>query len=89
MAPLELLKGVLELNSSRPLTLADFRVGRQITFPSEEELQNRFQVVDWDTSLGLGLHGDALAQIARTVNTSAGPDPTLSRSTVQPEVPAG
>ncbi len=56
VTPLDLLKGVLTLkrvlglNSSLPLTLADFHVGRQITFPSEEELQNRFHVVDRDTA---------------------------------------
>jgi Flp pilus assembly secretin CpaC len=56
VSPVELLKGVLalkrilELNQSLPLTIRDFYVGRQITFPSEEELQNRYHVIDKDAA---------------------------------------
>jgi hypothetical protein len=56
VSPLDLLRGVLtlkrilELNSSLPLTVRDFHVGRQITFPSEEELQDRFHIVDRDAA---------------------------------------
>lgn len=50
--PLELLRSVLalkrilELNSSLPLTIEDFHIGRQIIFPSEEELGQGYQLVD-------------------------------------------
>lgn len=50
--PLELLQGVLilkrvlELNKSMPLTLKEFQVGRQIIFPSQEELQQSFHFID-------------------------------------------
>jgi len=40
------LKRVLELNRSLPLTIRDFHVGRQITFPSEEELESRYHLID-------------------------------------------
>jgi general secretion pathway protein D len=52
VTPLELLQGaivlkrVLELNKDLPLTLNEFQVGRQIIFPSQEELQGRFHFVD-------------------------------------------
>jgi type II secretory pathway component GspD/PulD (secretin) len=55
-SPLEVLKGVLilkrllSLNSSLPLTLKDFRVGRQIIFPTEEDIQTGFHVIDNDTA---------------------------------------
>ncbi len=50
--PLELLEGVvilkrvLELNKSMPLTLKEFQVGRQIIFPSQEELQQSYHFID-------------------------------------------
>jgi general secretion pathway protein D len=40
------LKKVLELNQGMPLTLKDFHIGRQIIFPSQEELQQGYQFVD-------------------------------------------
>ncbi len=54
--PAELLRGVLvlkrllELNSSLPLTIRDFHAGRQVIFPSEEDLSQRFHVIDLDTA---------------------------------------
>ncbi|HET7842007.1 MAG TPA: hypothetical protein VFM21_10400, partial [Terriglobia bacterium] len=50
--PLEILQGalvlkrVLELNTDMPMTLEEFHVGRQIIFPSQEELQSRYHQVD-------------------------------------------
>ncbi len=50
--PLEVLQGalvlkrVLELNTDMPMTLNEFHVGRQIIFPSQEELQSRYHQVD-------------------------------------------
>jgi general secretion pathway protein D len=50
--PLEVLQGalvlkqVLELNTDMPLTLEEFHIGRQIIFPSQEELQSRYHQVD-------------------------------------------
>ena len=55
-SPLEVLKGVLilkrllALNTTLPLTLKDFRVGRQIIFPTEEDIQQGFHVIDHDTA---------------------------------------
>jgi general secretion pathway protein D len=52
VSPLELLQGVLvlkrllELNRSMPLTLKEFHIGRQIIFPSQEELQQGYHIVD-------------------------------------------
>ncbi len=50
--PLELLQGVLvlkrvlELNKSMPQTLKEFQVGRQVIFPSQEELQQSYHFID-------------------------------------------
>jgi hypothetical protein len=49
---LELLQGVLvlkrllDLNRSMPLTLKEFHIGRQIIFPSQEELQQGYHLID-------------------------------------------
>ena len=53
---LEVLKGVLvlkrilALNSSMPVTIKEFRVGRQIIFPTEQELRDKYHVVDYDAA---------------------------------------
>lgn len=53
---LEVLKGVLvlkrilALNQTLPLTVKEFRVGRQIIFPTEHDLQQRYHVVDRDAA---------------------------------------
>ena len=53
---LEVLKGVmvlkriLSLNKTLPLTVKEFRVGRQIIFPSEQDLNQRYHVLDRDTA---------------------------------------
>jgi general secretion pathway protein D len=50
--PLELLQGVLvlkrllDLNRSMPLTVKEFHIGRQIIFPSQEELQQGYHLID-------------------------------------------
>jgi hypothetical protein len=44
------LKRLLALNSSLPLTIQEFRVGRQIIFPTEEDLKQRFHIVDRDAA---------------------------------------
>jgi hypothetical protein len=50
--PLELLRGVLvlkrlvELNRSLPLSLNAFHIGLQIIFPSQEELQQGYHLID-------------------------------------------
>jgi general secretion pathway protein D len=52
VSPLELLQGVivlkrlLELNKTMPLTLNEFHIGRQIIFPSQEELRQGYHLVD-------------------------------------------
>jgi general secretion pathway protein D len=52
VSPLELLQGVLvlkrllDLNQSMPLTLKEFHIGRQIIFPSQEELQQGYHLID-------------------------------------------
>jgi hypothetical protein len=52
VATLELLQGVLvlkrllDLNRSMPLTLKEFHIGRQIIFPSQEELQQGYHLID-------------------------------------------
>jgi Bacterial type II and III secretion system protein len=56
VTPLELLQGVmvlkrlLELNKTMPLTLKDFHIGREIIFPSQEELQQGFHIIDRETA---------------------------------------
>ncbi|HLY60763.1 MAG TPA: AMIN domain-containing protein [Terriglobia bacterium] len=56
VTPFELLRGVLvlkrvlELNETLPLTLKDFHIGRQIIFPSQEELEKGFHVIDRQTA---------------------------------------
>jgi Flp pilus assembly secretin CpaC len=40
------LKRVLDLNKDMPLTLQGFHIGRQILFPSQEELQKGYHLVD-------------------------------------------
>ena len=53
---LEVLKGVLvlkrilALNSSMPVTIDEFRLGRQIIFPTEQELKDKYHVVDYDVA---------------------------------------
>ena len=53
---LEVLKGVLvlkrilALNSSMPVTINEFRVGRQIIFPTEQELKDKYHVIDYDVA---------------------------------------
>jgi len=53
---LEMLKGVLvlkrimALNHSMPLTIGEFRVGRQIIFPTEQELQDKYHIIDYDAA---------------------------------------
>ena len=53
---LEVLKGVLvlkriiDLNHSMPLTIQEFRVGRQLIFPTEEELRDKYHIIDYDAA---------------------------------------
>jgi hypothetical protein len=56
VTPLELLQGVLvlkrllELNQTMPLTLKEFHIGRQIIFPTQEELQQSYHFIDRQTA---------------------------------------
>jgi len=53
---LEVLKGVLvlkrilALNHSMPVTINEFRVGRQIIFPTEQELRDKYHIIDYDVA---------------------------------------
>ncbi len=53
---LEVLKGVLvmkkvlQLNSAMPRTLDAFKEGRQLLFPSAEDLEKSFHLIDFDTA---------------------------------------
>ena len=53
---LEVLKGVLvlkrilALNKTLPLTVKEFRVGRQLIFPTEQDLKQRFHILDRDAA---------------------------------------
>ena len=53
---LEVLKGVLvlkrimALNHSMPLTIQEFRVGRQMIFPTEHELRDKYHIIDYDAA---------------------------------------
>ena len=53
---LEVLKGVLvlkrilALNSTMPVTIDEFRVGRQIIFPTEQELKDKYHIIDYDVA---------------------------------------
>jgi hypothetical protein len=53
---LEVLKGVLvlkrilALNHSMPMTINEFRVGRQIIFPTEQELRDKYHIIDYDVA---------------------------------------
>jgi type II secretory pathway component GspD/PulD (secretin) len=55
-APLDILrnvlvlKRVLSLNSSLPLTISEFKVGRQIIFPTEDDIARTVHVVDRDAA---------------------------------------
>jgi hypothetical protein len=44
------LKRILALNSTLPLSIKEFRVGRQIIFPTEQDLQQRFHIIDRDAA---------------------------------------
>jgi Flp pilus assembly secretin CpaC len=44
------LKRILALNSSMPVTIDGFRVGRQIIFPTEQELKDKYHVIDYDVA---------------------------------------
>jgi len=44
------LKRILALNKSLPLSIREFRVGRQIIFPTEQDLQQRFHIIDRDAA---------------------------------------
>jgi general secretion pathway protein D len=56
VTPLDALRGVLVLkkllvlNTGTPLTLTNFHVGRQIIFPTEQDLQQSLHVVDRETA---------------------------------------
>jgi general secretion pathway protein D len=45
------LKRILALNTTLPLTIQEFRVGRQIIFPTEQDLKQRFHIVDRDAAM--------------------------------------
>ena len=53
---LEVLKGVLvlkrilALNSTMSVTIDEFRVGRQIIFPTEQELKDKYHIIDYDVA---------------------------------------
>lgn len=44
------LKRILALNKTLPLTIQEFRVGRQIIFPTEQDLKQRFHIIDRDAA---------------------------------------
>ena len=44
------LKRILALNKTLPLTIREFRVGRQIIFPTEQDLKQRFHIIDRDAA---------------------------------------
>ena len=44
------LKRIMALNHSMPLTIQEFRVGRQITFPTDDELRNKYHIIDYDAA---------------------------------------
>ena len=44
------LKRILKLNNTMPVTINEFRVGRQITFPTEQELKDKYHVIDYETA---------------------------------------
>jgi general secretion pathway protein D len=44
------LKRILALNKSLPMTIREFRVGRQIIFPTEQDLKQRFHIIDRDAA---------------------------------------
>nr|MDP9362036.1 type II and III secretion system protein [Acidobacteriota bacterium] len=56
VAPLDALRGVLvlkkllALNAGVPLTLSNFQVGRQVIFPTDEDVHQATHVVDRDTA---------------------------------------
>jgi len=56
VSPLDLLRGILvlkrivDLNGATPLTLSDFHIGRQIIFPSQDELKEAYHLVDRDVA---------------------------------------
>ena len=45
-----ILKRLLSLNTNLPMTIKDFHVGRQIIFPTEEDIQQGFHVIDRDAA---------------------------------------
>lgn len=45
-----MMKRVLSLNESMPLTIKDFKAGRQLVFPSENELTQGYWVIDQDVA---------------------------------------
>ena len=45
------LKRILALNSTLPLTIKEFRVGRQIIFPTEQDLKQRYHIIDRDAAM--------------------------------------
>lgn len=44
------LKKILELNITLPLSIKEFRVGRQIILPSEQDLRQRYHIIDRDVA---------------------------------------
>jgi len=62
------LKRLLELNSSLPLTIRDFHAGRQVIFPSEEDLSQRFHVIDLDTARLFYEVGDSYSAFEKEFN---------------------
>jgi len=44
------LKRILALNKTLPLTVKEFRVGRQLIFPTEQDLEQRYHILDRDAA---------------------------------------
>ena len=38
------------MNRTTPVTIDEFRVGRQITFPTEQEPADKYHIVDYDAA---------------------------------------
>lgn len=44
------LKRILSLNKTMPVTIDEFRVGRQIIFPTKQELEDKYHIIDYDVA---------------------------------------
>ncbi len=83
------LKRVLDLNPSLPLTLEAFHTGREVVFPTQEDLRNRRHLVDRETAQLFFETLDSYYAFEQTILRALGTVVGLKNVADAPPVPRG